>query len=470
MAVTATPLDDRTVSDLEETLRGTLLRPGDDGYDEARTVWNAMIDRRPALIARCAGVADVMASVDFAREHDLVLAVKAGGHNAAGNAVCDDGLVIDLSLMKSVRVDPRAGTARVEPGTTLGELDAETQAFGLAASAGVVSTTGVAGLTLGGGWGWLSRRFGLAVDNLGAADVVTADGELVQASERENADLFWGIRGGGGNFGIVTSFEFDLHEVGPQVLGGMVLYPFDDAAELLRFHREFTADAPDELCCYAAIMTAPPEPFVPEAYHGEQVVAFPLCYSGAAEEGQDVVRPLREFDEPVVDLVQPMPFTAQQQLFDAELEPGYRNYWKTQLVDPLPDEAIDLVVERSRSLPTPMTQVVLEHLDGEISRVDPDATAYRHRDAAFSFNVFPRWEDPAEDEAHVSWAREFQDAVRPYATDGVAVNFLSQEGDERVRAAYGENYDRLVELKDRYDPGNLFRMNQNVAPSAARGR
>ena len=459
-------VDVGAVTTFEESLRGRVVLPDGENYDDARSVWNSMIDRYPTMIAQCAGVADVITSVNFAREHDLRIAVRAGGHNAAGNAVCDDGLVIDLSPMKSVRVDPNAETARVEPGVTLGELDAETQAFGLVAPAGVVSTTGVAGLTLGGGWGWLSRRFGLTIDNLRSADVVTAGGKLVHASENENRDLFWGIRGGGGNFGIVTSFEFDLHEVGPTVLAGMVVHPFEDAADLLRFHCEFTAEAPDELCCYAAIMTAPPAPFLPEEVHGTQVAVLLPCYSGPVEAGEEILQPLRNFGDPIADLIQPMPFTALQQMLDEELEAGYRNYWKTQLVDPLLDEAIDMVVERAGTLPSPMTQIVIEHLGGAISRVKPDATAYWNRNAAFSFNIFPRWEDPAEDEAHISWAREFHAAIRPYATDGVAVNFLSQEGDERVRAAYGDNYDRLVEVKDAYDPENLFRMNQNITPSA----
>lgn len=464
MAITS-PVDENTVTEFQRQFRGTLLRPADAGYDEARTIWNAMIDREPALIAQCAGVTDVIASVTFARENDLLLSVKAGGHNVAGNAICDGGLVIDLSPMRSVRIDPDAKTVRVEPGVTLGELDHETQAFGLATPAGIVSTTGVAGLTLGGGWGWLSRTYGLTIDNLRSVDVVTAHGELVHASDKENEDLFWGIRGGGGNFGIATSFEFDVHEVGPEVLGGMIVHSFDDAADVLRFHREFTADAPDELCCYAAIMTAPPVPFLPVEVHGTTVVALVLCYSGPIEEGEEAVQPLREFGDPIVDLVEPVPFTAMQQMFDEELGPGYRNYWKTQLIEPLPDEAIDIVIERAGSLPSPETQIVFEHIGGEIARVDPAATAYRHRNVPFSFNILPRWTDPEDDDAIISWAQEFLEEVAQYSTSGVAPNFLSLEGDERVKAAYGANYDRLVELKNKYDPENLFRMNQNIEPS-----
>lgn len=455
---------ERTIDSFADTLHGPLLRPEDEGYAAARTVWNGMIDREPALISRCAGTADVIASVNFAREHDLLVAVKGGGHNAAGHAVCEGGLMIDLSLMNSVRVDPDAKTARVGPGVTLGELDHETQAFGLATPTGQVSKTGIAGLALGGGWGWLSRKYGMTIDNLRSVDIVTADGELLHASEDENEDLFWGIRGGGGNFGIVTSFEFELHEVGPEVLAGLVVYPFEEAADLLRFHREFATEAPDELCCYAAIMAAPPAPFLPDAVHGTTVVVLAPCYSGPIEAGKQAVQPLRTAGDPIVDLIEPRPFTAVQQMFDADYEPGARNYWKAQLVDPLPDEAIDLVVDRADPLPTPQTKILLEHLGGAIARVDPGATAYRHRNAAFSFNLFPRWTEAEEDEAHIAWARAFMDAVAPFATDGVGVNFLSREGNERVKAAYGDNYDRLVDLKNEYDPENLFRMNQNIKP------
>ncbi|NBB85071.1 MAG: FAD-binding protein [Bacteroidetes bacterium] len=460
-------LEAETAHDFEERLRGSLLHPGDEGYDDARTVWNGMIDKRPALIARCAGTANVINAVNLAREHDLLTAVRGGGHNVAGNAVCDGGLMVDCSPMKSVRVDPDTRTARVEPGVTLGELDHETQAFGLATSTGQVSMTGIAGLALGGGWGWLSRTYGLTIDNLRSVDIVTADGELLHASEDENKYLFWGIRGGGGNFGVVTSFAFQLHEVGPEVLAGMIVHPVEEAADLLRFHRAFTAEAPDELCCYAAIIGAPPAPFLPEEVHGTTVVVFALCYSGSIEAGKQAVQPLRNVGDSIIDLIQPMPFTAVQQMFDADYGPGARNYWKTQLVDPLPDEAIDIVVERANPLPTPDTKIVLEHLGGAIAQVDLGATAYRHRDAVFSFSIFSRWNDPEDDEAMIAWARKFMDALAPFATDGVGVNFLSQEGDERVKAAYGANYDRLVDLKNAYDPENLFQMNQNIPPTAS---
>lgn len=465
MATHAVPVDERAISDLQERFRGALLQSEDEGYDDARQIWNGMIDRRPRLIAQCSGVADVIAAVNFARTHDLRLAVKAGGHNVAGNAICDDGLVIDLSQMTSVRVDPDEKTARVEAGVTMGDLDHETQAFGLATPGGVISTTGVAGLTLGGGWGWLSRSHGLAIDNLQAVDVVTAAGDLVHASETENEELFWGIRGGGGNFGIVTSFEFALHEVGPELLSGLILYPFDDATDLLRFHREFASAAPDELCCYAVIMTAPPEPFIPEEAQGTPVVGFAVCYAGDVEEGKQALQPLREVGEPIVDLIDTYPYTVFQQMLDAGYAPGARNYWKSQFIEPLSDEAIDLVVEYAATRPSPFTEILIEHLGGAITHTESAATAYPHRDAPFTFNVFPRWEDPTEDEEHIAWAHRFFEAMTPHLAEGVYVNFLSQEGEERVKAAYGDNYERLVELKTTYDPDNLFQMNQNIKPS-----
>ena len=458
-------LAESDIADFEAGLRGTVLRPDDDNYDDARSIWNAMIDREPGLIVQCSGASDVMNAVDFAREHGLRLAVKGGGHNVAGNAVCDDGIVIDCSPMKSVRVDPESRTARVEPGVTMAEFDHETQAVGLASPGGVISTTGLAGLTLGGGWGWLSRTYGLAIDNLRSVDVVTADGELVHASATENEDLFWAIRGAGHNFGVVTSFEFDLHEVGPEVLSGLVIHPFDDAAELLRFHQEYTEDAPDEVCCYAAILTAPPEPFIPEDVQETMVAALAICYSGAIEDGEEALQPVRDFGDPIVDVVQPHPYVGWQQALDAAYQPGLRNYWKSQFVERLPDEAIEAIVEHAATMEGPLSAILIEHLGGAIARTDPEATAYRHRNARYSFNAFPRWEDPADDEEQIAWANGIHDALAPYAMDGVYVNFLSQEGEERIRSAYGENHARLVELKNEWDPENVFSMNQNIEPT-----
>lgn len=461
------PVDEPAISDLTARLSGSVIGPTDVGYDEARTVWNAMVDRRPALVVRPANTGDVVTAVGFAREHDLPVAVRGGGHNVAGNAVGEGGLTIDCSGMTAVTVDPEANTARVEPGVTVGEFDHATGAHGLVAPGGIVSTTGLAGLTLGGGWGWLSRSYGLAIDNLRSVEVVTADGEVRRASEGENADLFWGLRGGGGNFGIATEFEFDLHEFGPTVLAGVLVYPFEVAGDLLRFHREFTADAPRELCCYASVRTAPSASFVPEAVRGEPVATAYLCYSGDLEDGERVVRPLREFHTPIVDLVEPRPYTAFQALFDDVYPPGYRNYWKSGFVDRagLSDEAIDTLLVHANTLTSPYTSIVIEHLGGAIAEVDPGATAYAHRDAGYSFNVFARWTDEAEDDRHVAWAWEFFAAMAPHLSDGVYVNFLGREGEGRVRAAFGRNYDRLADLKRRYDPGNVFRVNQNVKPA-----
>jgi FAD/FMN-containing dehydrogenase len=448
-------LDEMAIQGFAAGFHGELFRPGDGGFDDARRVWNGMIDRTPALIARCAGVADVVAAVNFAREQQLLVAVRGGGHNVSGNAVCDRGLVIDLSRMRGIRVDPARRTARVEGGATWGDLDREAQAFGLATTGGIISTTGVGGLTLGGGVGWLVRKHGLACDNLLSVDVVTADGRLVTASDAEHADLFWGIRGGGGNFGVVTSLEFRLHPVGP-VLGGMVLHPREAAPAVLRFYREFTQRAPEELTTYCGLLTAP---------DGVPVVALIACYSGSPEEGERVLRPLREFGSPVADLIGPMPYRQMQGLLDAGFPKGLRNYWKGNFLRELPDEAIDRIVARAAEMASPLSAVVLEYYGGAASRVDEGATAFPHRRAMYDLVIIAQWADPAEDERHAAWARETAAALEPYAS-GVYVNLLGTEGDERVRAAYGANYERLATLKARYDPANLFRMNQNIRPMA----
>ena len=463
--MTATGPTDDAVTALDERLHGDLLHPGDEGYDEARTLWNAMIDKYPSYVARCTGAADVMAAVSFAAEHDLLLSVKGGGHNFAGTAVCDDGLTIDLSPMDAVRVDPSAKTARVQPGATWADFDHEAQAFGLATTGGLVSTTGVAGLTLGGGQGYLARKHGLAVDNLVGADVVTADGELVHASEDEHEDLFWALRGGGGNVGVVTSFEFDLHPVGPQVLAGPIFHPYEDAREALRFYREFTADAPDELSCYALVVRVPPEPLFPEDVQGEPALAFAVCYAGPMDEAEAALEPLRAFGDPILDGVQPVRYTALQQSFDDGSPEGHRWYSKSHYLGELPDGAIDTILEYTDPFPGPLTQVALEPMGGAIARVDRDATAFPHRDAAYSFGIWPGWADPDRDEELTTWAREFHEAMAPYATGGVYANYLDRDESDRVRAAYGENYERLVAVKTEWDPGNLFRMNQNVEPA-----
>jgi FAD/FMN-containing dehydrogenase len=456
--------DDATIEELRASLRGELLLAEDPGYDEARAIWNAMIDKRPALIARCAGTADVIQSVNLARKHGLLLSVRGGGHNIAGKAVCDGGLMIDLSPMTGVRVDPVARTAWVEPGLTLADVDHETQAFGLATPVGINSTTGIAGLTLGGGFGWLSRKYGFSVDNLLAADVVTADGELLTASESSNPDLFWGIRGGGGNFGIVTSFQFQLHSVGPEVLSGLVVHPFSEAGNVLRYYRSFVAQAPDELTCWVVTRKAPPLPFLPEEVHGTEILVLAVLHAGDMKEGEELLRPLREYGDPIADVVSPHPYAGFQQAFDPLLTPGVRNYWRSHNFAELSDGAIDAILEYAGRLPTPHCEIFVAQMGGAANRVAPEATAYPHRDAAFVLNVHTRWEDSAQDEECIAWAREFADATSPLATGGVYVNFIS-EGEERVRAAYGVNYDRLVELKNKYDPTNLFRLNQNIKPT-----
>jgi FAD/FMN-containing dehydrogenase len=455
-------VDGARIESLKGALRGALVRAGDPGYDEARSIWNGMIDRRPALIARCAGTADVMRAVDFARDNGLLLAVRGGGHNIAGNAVCDGGMMIDLSRMKHVRVDPETRTAHVEPGATLRDLDHETQAFGLATPTGINSTTGVAGLTLGGGFGWLSRKFGMTVDNLTAADVVTANGKLVRASERENPDLFWGIRGGGGNFGIVTRFEFRLHPVGPDVLAGLVVYPIDQGRSVLAQYREFAKTLPDDSAAWVVLRRAPPLPFLPASIHGKEVVIFALFHGGDPAKGQAIFEPVRRFGTPAGEAIGVQPFTAWQSAFDPLLAPGARNYWKSHNFTRLDDGLFDLALKHVRELPSPHTEIFIGQLGGAMKRVAADATAYAQRDAEYVMNVHGRWETAAEDGAGVAWCRRLFDAAAPFASGGVYVNFLTEDESDRVAQAYGGNYRRLAQIKAKYDPANLFRLNQNV--------
>jgi FAD/FMN-containing dehydrogenase len=463
-------LDEAVFEDLRANFRGELLRSRDDGYHVARAVFNGMIDRRPALIARCAGVADVIAAVNFARENDLQVAVRGGGHSVPGYAVVDGGVVVDLSPMKGVWVDPEARTARAQAGLKWGELDRETQAFGLAVTGGRVSDTGIAGLTLGGGSGWLERKIGFTVDNLISADVVTADGRFVRASEDENEDLFWGLKGGSGNFGIVTSLEYRLHPVGPVILGGMLMYPAGQAREVLRFYRDFMAAAPDELGGGCAFVTAPPEPFVPEPVQGTQILAIVVCYVGPIEEGEEAIRPLKESLPPAVDMVGPMPYTVLQSLTDAGTPSGMQNYWKAGFLEELPDEAIDTFVEQAAKVTSPLTQVLLIPMGGALARVPDEETPLGLRDSAFNFHAISMWADPMDPEKHISWAREIYDAMQPWTSERTYLNFIGDEGEERVRTAYDpEKFRRLVALKDKYDPDNLFRLNQNIKPSSKNG-
>jgi FAD/FMN-containing dehydrogenase len=469
-AVPAASLGDATVQELREGLRGDLIGPRDAGYDEARSVWNGGIDRRPALIARCAGVADVITAVRFARSQQLTIAVRGGGHSVAGFGTCDDGMVIDLGPMNGIRVDPAARTVRAEGGATWADLDHETQAFGLATTGGLVSTTGIAGFTLGGGIGWLMRKHGLASDNLIAADLVTADGELIRASETDNPGLLWGLRGGGGNFGIVTSFQYRLHPVGPLVYGGLILHPASRAAELLRFYAEWTTTLPDELTTVVVLLTAPPEPFIPAELHGTPMIAVACCHTGPTADAEAAIKDLRAFADPVADLIGPIPYAALQAMSDAGAPRGVHWYFKTEYLHDLTDEAIDMLVERGRALQdlSPFSAIHLHHLEGAVRRQPPGGSAFAHRDPRFVLNLIGGWIDPAAAAAHVGWARDSWQAIRPHATGDPYLNFLGDEGPDRVRAAYGDDtFQRLVALKQAYDPANTFHLNQNIPPAEA---
>src|SRR6201987_6017372 len=449
-------LEEAVVQDFSANLRGPLLRPGDDSYDQARKVWNGMIDRRPALIARCTGAADVMAAVRFARDHGLLVSVKGGGHNITGNAVCEGGLMIDLSPMKGVRVDPVKRTARAEAGLTWGEYNRETQAFGLASTGGVVSTSGIAGLTLGGGLGWLMGKHGLSCDNLLSADLVTAEDKFLTVSPDQHPDLFWGLRGGGGNFGVVTSFEYRVHPVGP-VLAGMVLHPMAKAREVLRFYRDYARNCPDEALAAAALMMSP---------EGAPVVAIIVSYIGDIAAGEAVVAPLRKFGSPLLDTIAPTSYVQLNTLFDAAVPYGeVQRYWKSSFLKELGDDLIEILIERSAKMLSPMSMVLFFHLHGAAARVDRDATAFGLRQDQWDYDVISQWTDPAETAQHVRWTREFWTAGGPFATGEVDVNPLDAEEATRIRAAYGGHYDRLVALKNKYDPTNLFRLNQNIRPT-----
>jgi FAD/FMN-containing dehydrogenase len=464
------PAGDAVVRDLAGVFAGELVAAGDAGYETARRVWNGMVDRRPVVIARCADEDDALLALRVASERGLPVAVRGGGHNVAGNAVCDGGLVIDLGSQKAIRVDPEKRTARVAPGVLLGELDRATQAFGLATPTGNVSMTGVAGLTLGGGLGWIARKHGPACDNLLSAEVVTAGGDRVRASAEENADLLWGLRGGGGNFGVVTSFEYRLHPIGPQVLAGGVLHSFADAREVFGFLRDFVADAPDELSVTASTFRASPAMPVPPEMRGELVTVLAVCYAGDLAAGEQALRPLRSFGRPLLDDIAPMPYTALQSGSDASYPNGQHNYWKSHYIAELTDDVIATIVEHAPRMSSPLSSFYFQHLGGAINRADSEAAAFGHRDAQFDFAILTMWRDPAETEGHMTWAREFFEAMQPYAS-GVYVNNLGTEGADRVKAAYApRTYERLVTLKDTYDPSNLFRFNQNITPSRARAR
>jgi FAD/FMN-containing dehydrogenase len=459
--------DEDVIQAFDGRFAGELVTPRHADYDAARRVWNGMIDRKPTVIARCTGAPDVTAALRFAREHGLPVAVRGGGHNVAGNAVCDGGVVIDLASQKGIEVLAAERTARVQPGVLLGEFDRAAQASGLATPTGNVSKTGLAGLTLGGGLGWIARKHGPTCDNLIGADVVTADGRSVHASEDENADLLWGLRGGGGNFGVVTSFEYRLHPVGPQVLAGGVVHAFSDAPEVYRFFADFVAGAPDELSVVASTFRASPAMPVPAALHGELVIVLAMCWAGDLEAGERALRPLRGFGRPVADLIAPMPYTTLQTASDAAYPDGQQNYWKSHYVDRITDDMIETILEHAPRMRSPLSSFYFQHLGGAIGRADGGSAAFGHRDAAFDFNILTVWRHPAETADHVTWARDLFTAMDAHAT-GVYVNNLGTEGADRVKDAYAPaTYERLVALKQRYDPSNVFRVNQNIAPRPA---
>jgi FAD/FMN-containing dehydrogenase len=465
---TLSPATDKFADAIRAGVRGRVLGPGDAGYDDARRVWNARIDRRPRLVLRCADAADVAHAVVTARRHGVPLSIRSSGHNVAGFAVCDGGLVLDLSYLKGLRVDPARRRVRAEPGVRWCELDRATQEHGLATTGGRISTTGVAGLTLGGGHGWLMRSCGLTVDNLRSVELVTADGRLLEASPTENAELFWGLRGGGGNFGVVTSFEFCLHRIGPTVTGGAVFYPVEEAGELLRVYRDFMASAPDELAALFNLLIAPAAPFVPPHLHGVPVAAIAVCHVGPVEQARRDLAPLRRACRPLLDRVGEMPYTVLQRLFDAAGEFGRCVVGRSGYLVELGDDAIDVLVHRAEGISSPLSIVMISPLGGAVARVPAAETAYSHRNAAYSLAVDSVWTDPADSARHVRWTEKLWAAVAPF-TSGVYVNELGDEGRGRVLEAYGPaTYRRLVALKDEWDPANVFRLNQNIEPSGAR--
>ena len=458
-------LDETAFLELASSLRGELVGPDDPFYDEQRRVWNGSISRQPALIARCTGVADVIAAVQFARRAGVDVAVRSGGHSFPGLSVADDALVVDLGPMKGIRVDPETRTARAQAGVLLGELDRETQQFGLAVPAGIVTHTGLAGLTLGGGIGWVMRKYGLTIDQLLSVDLITADGEFVNASENENADLFWGVRGGGGNFGIVTEFEFRLNPLGPELVAGPIFWPMEKSPEVLRFYRDWLADAPDELMTIVVHRKAPPLPFVPEEFHGKPVVMVICCYAGPVEEGEKVVRPMKEFGAPIIDLCVPKPYLAHQAMFDPSFPHHRWYYFKSCDVAELTDDVIDITVEHSQRIESPFTAFPIWQMGGAVSHRHEDDSAFSGRNAGFTYNIGACTETADGFDRERQWVRDFWSALEPYHM-GVYVNFLGDEGQDRVRESYGaEKYARLQNLKQRYDPDNFFRINQNIPPS-----
>jgi FAD/FMN-containing dehydrogenase len=450
------------IETLKNNVKGQIVLPDDPNYDEVREIWNAMIDRRPAVIVQCAEADDVLHAISYARENRLEISIRGGGHNIAGSALCDNGLLIDFSNMTTVSVDAQKRRAYVEPGATLGDFDKAVQAHGLASPVGINSTTGMAGLTLGGGFGWLTRKYGMTIDNLVSAEMVTADGRKIHVSENENKDLFWAIRGGGGNFGVVTQFEFSLYPVGPEILAGLIVFPIDQAKQVLEKYREFVKSAPEELNIWVVLRKAPPLPFLSESVHGKEVVVLAVFYAGDIAEGEKLIDPLRSFGDAYGEHIGAQPYAQWQQAFDPLLTPGARNYWKSHNFTKLSDGALDSIIKFAGKLPSPQCEIFIGLIEGAANRVPSDAMAYGHRDAKFVLNVHGRWDEATQDEACIAWARAFFEASAPYASAGAYVNFMTEDEGNRVAAAYGANYERLKQIKKKYDPENIFHNNQNI--------
>jgi FAD/FMN-containing dehydrogenase len=459
--------DKNAIEAFRTNIRGTVIPPADEIYDEARSIWNAMIDRRPGLIVRCLGVADVQRCVNFAREHSLTLSIKGGGHNISGLAVCDGGLMIDMSLMRGVWVDPTARITHAQAGCLLGDVDRETQIHGLAAILGFVSNTGIAGLTLGGGFGYLTRKFGWTSDTVRSMEVVTADGRVVRASESENADLFWGLRGGGGNFGVVTDFEYQLQPLGPEIMAGAIAWRGEDTDKVLDMYKALTDQAPPELTCAAVLRIAPPAPWLAKEVHGKPIIALFVCHAGSVEQGRKDVAPIKAFGSPVGDIVQPRPYVSQQSIIDATQPKGRRYYWKSEYLPKLEKEMLPKVVEHAGRILSPHSGVILFPIDGPLNRLGEDHSAVGNRSATRVLNITASWENTKDDESNIEWARGAWRDMRQFSTGGTYINFLTEEeGGERIKDAFGKNYERLVEVKTKWDPGNLFRVNKNITPKS----
>ena len=461
-------LEPKSIEELKNRLKGTLLVRDDPGYNDARSVWNGMIDRRPAVIVRCLGVADVIAAVNFARDQGLLLSIKGGGHNIAGFAVCDGGIVLDMSAMRGVWVDPQNRTARAQAGCLLGDVDRETQVFHLASVLGFVSNTGIAGLTLGGGFGYLTRRFGWACDNVSAMEVVTAEGRVVRASEKDNQDLLWGLRGGGGNFGVVTGFEYQLHSLGPEILAGLIAWRGEDAPKVLEMYRSVVEQAPPEFTCVLILRIAPPAPWLPKEVHGKPIVAFSICHSGQIDQAEQQFSSIKTFGSPVGNIVQRRSYVAQQSLLDATQPKGRRYYWKSDFLPRLTPEFLETLIVHAGRMVSPNSAILLFPVDGALQQLPEDYSAIGNRDAAFVVNIAASWEKADHDEENIQWARDAWEDTRRFSTGRASINFqTAEEAGDRILATYGSNFDRLRDIKRKWDPNNLFRMNKNITASGA---